>query len=119
VAEFWREPITNAKPAFAGDIPEIPGVPRVRWLIDEENMRWLLQAKGCVVCLAKFPDRPMKGNEHLFFGINWGRSWPEAKRLIRNQQCPICMSDVSPEMARALLVPDVWTDPANPGKVPL
>jgi hypothetical protein len=72
VAEFWRQPITDAKPAFA---------------------------------------------ELLLFANEWGRPWPEAKRLIREEKCPACMSDVSPAMARALLVPDVWTDPANPGAV--
>lgn len=117
MGEFWREPIKDAKPAFAGDVPSIPGVPRVRWLIDEENVKWLLAGKGCVICLLKFPDRPMKGNEHLFYDNEWGRSWPEARKLIRSEKCPACTSDVSPEMARALLVPDVWTDPANPGAV--
>jgi hypothetical protein len=117
VAEFWREPITNAHPAFAGDIPHIPGVPQLRWLIDEENALWIAQGKGCSVCLCKFPDRPMKGNEDQFRGIEYGRSWPEVRKLIRDEKCPVCMSDVSPEMARALNVADVWTNPAKPGKV--
>lgn len=113
MAEFWRQPITNAKPQAVGGVPEIPGVPRVAWLIDAENARWLLAGKGCVVCLTKFPVRPMKGNEKAFYGNTWGRSWPEAKRLIRDEKCPICASDVSPEMARAMLVDDEWSDPAN------
>lgn len=117
MAEFWQQPITNAKPQWVSGIPEIPGVPRVQWLIDEENCRWLLAGKGCVVCLLKFPDRPMKGNEQLFYGNEWGRSWPEARKLIRAEKCPACKSDVSPDMARAFLVADVWTDPANPGAV--
>lgn len=104
MGEFWREPITNAQPEWASDIPDIPGLPRLRWLIDRENMIWMLQGKGCVVCLAKFPDRPMKGNEDVFYGNTWPRSWAATRKLIRQEKCPICMSDVSPEMARAMYV---------------
>lgn len=118
MAEFWREPIKDAKPQHVGGVPEIPGLPRIAWLIDPENMAWLLQAKGCVVCLTKFPERPTKNTVHHFLGIEYGRPWSEVKRLIQEEKCPACKSDVSPDMARALLVRDVWTNPAKPGAIP-
>lgn len=115
--EFWRIPITDAKPQHVSGIPMIPGLPQIVWKLDEENTRWMMQAKGCVVCLTKFPERPCKNTAHLFLGIEYGRPWPETKKLIQEERCPVCMSDVSPEMARALLVRDVWTDPSKPGPV--
>lgn len=118
MAEFWREPITNARPMWVSGVPEIPGLPRVTWLLDPKNMRWLLQAKGCVVCLTKFPERPCKNTVHQFLGIEYGRPWAEVKRLVQEERCPVCMSDVSPDMAKAMLVRDSWTDPSNLGPVP-
>jgi hypothetical protein len=122
VAEFWRIPI-QARSQYAADVPFIPGVPKLVHIISgpnaQEDISWLLGAKGCVNCLLKFPARPKKGHERLFYGNEWGRPWPEARRLIREEKCPACGWEVSFEMARAYLVADQWSDPSKPGAVPL
>jgi hypothetical protein len=62
VAEFWREPITNAKPQHVSGIPTIPGMSKVVWLMDAENAKWLLAAKGCVNLPLEVPVPPDEGH---------------------------------------------------------
>lgn len=88
---------------------------RIRWHLDQESYDRIFSMNACWNCITAFPARPME----LTLGI-WRRSGfvhvrPKvvAERLIREGKCPVCASEISPEM---LAIHDEGQNPLNDRK---
>lgn len=108
----WRRPIQAvAEETYWTDYVEEGDQPRrsIRWLLSPEGYGRVHRGEACWNCLSGFPA-PV-GREFL---DDWHRSdfvftqrWAEVRKLIRNQQCPLCRADCSAEML-VIQTDDAW-----------
>jgi hypothetical protein len=100
----WRAPIqAHAEETYWTDYAEEGSEqPRraIRWLLSPEGFGRVARGEACWNCLSGFPA-PL-GKAHL---DRWHRSdfgfiakWTEVRKLIRNEQCPLCRAECSKEM---------------------
>lgn len=113
----WRAPV-NARAeevAFMGS-PDESSPEKARrgilWHLGPETYARVMAMQVCWNCLTSFPARPMA----LTIGI-WDRSGfvhvrPKAvvHRLLRECKCPVCASEITPEM---LGIQDKGENPLN------
>lgn len=99
----WRKPIqAQAEETYWTDYSEDGEQPRrsIRWLLSTEGYGRVHRGEACWNCLSGFPA-PL-GRGHL---DDWHMSefkfivpWAQARKLIRNDQCPLCRAECTSEM---------------------
>lgn len=81
--------------------------PTPRWVLEgphaEEDLRRVMQGLVCLCCWQPFPERLSSTScARIMAEMSpFGRPDHDARRLICASHCPICGTEVSPEMAQA------------------
>lgn len=96
----WQRPLVGPSEERPSQ-PDYEGRPGILWHLDDESVDRIRQCLACHNCLITFPAPPRRENVHLFRDVPWGVEWPEAKRRIKNEQCPTCRAHVSADLANA------------------
>lgn len=110
----WRVPIqAQAEETAWTDISEDGEQPRrsIRWLLSEEGYGRVHRGEACWDCLSGFPAALGKGylTEWHGSGFKFPFSWAQARKRIRNMQCPVCGAECSSEML-AIQTDDAWQE---------
>lgn len=90
------------------------GVPHrgIRWHMNAESYKRVMDMMACWNCLTGFPARPCSMNLGVWksSGFNHVRPPAVASRLIREGRCPVCSVEIS---AEALGIQDEGDNPLN------
>lgn len=101
----WRKPIIAPaeetywlEPAEDGSRGEARRA--IRFHLSEESYGRVQRMEACPMCLTGFPAPPRKENWRIWktSGFGWIHSLADSKRLICESRCPICKSEITPEM---------------------
>lgn len=108
----WRVPIqAQAEETAWTDISEGTNQPRrsIRWLLSEEGYGRVHRGEACWDCLSGFPAPLGKGflTEWHNSGFVFPFGWAQARRRIRNEQCPLCGAECTSEML-TIQTDDAW-----------
>lgn len=108
----WRKPIqAQAEETAWTDISEGTNQPRrsIRWLLSAEGYGRVHRGEACWDCLTGFPAPLGKADLTTWHasGYVFPFGWSQARRRIRNMQCPLCGAECTDEML-AIQTDDAW-----------
>lgn len=105
VAEAWRRPINAHAEETTGFYH---GEPQraIKWYIDGEHQyedaERMRHGLVCTECMSTFPAAPNKKNLNVWrqYAHEWAglRTKDEVLKLVSNNLCPTCASEVTPDM---------------------
>ena len=112
----WRKPVAaHAEETYWVEPAEdgTQGQPRrsIRWHLSEEGYGRVRRMEACHQCLTGFPAQPRKGTWRIWktSGFGFLHSLEDSRKLIEAGRCPICKSEISPEMLELQLDPS-WAE---------
>lgn len=109
----WRKPIqAQAEETYWTDVSEDGSdQPRrsIRWLLSAEGYGRVHRGEACWNCLSGFPFPLGRGylQEWHSSGFVFIAPWNQVRKLIRNNQCPLCRAECTDEMLK-IQTDDAW-----------